>query len=281
LLSLAVLFVSSPAPAQVIFSNFSDNPAATNYPYLGNPAGYVVEWNMEEDYNGTRCAMPFTNNTGADQHLGTVSLAVYKNPDHVPANLTVRLVKDNGHYLPSAAPADILETLAVDPAIVEDSESFLNLASTNNPLLLSGAIYWVTVEPSRIDTNSPAQDVLYYWIENNAGSKFSYTYDSYGFYDGWTGYYNQPDPPNRFIAPTLQVTVVPPPRPVLSITVQGANAVVQWPTNSANGFRLESQNTMQSGVWSPVSDTPQPNGEFWQITQSLDSATKFYRLVNP
>ena len=278
LVSMTFLFISSTARALIIFSNYSDNSADVTYPYYDDASGYVVEWE-KNGYMGSRCAMSFTNNTGADQHLGIVSLAMYKYPDNTPANLTIRLVKDNGHSLPSTNESDIVETLAVDPAIVEDSESFLDLTSANNPLLLSGATYWVTAEPTRIDTNSPAQDALYYWVENISGSKFSYTYSSYGEYSGWFNYYNQPDPPNRFVAPTLRVVAALP--PALSITLQGTAVIIQWSTNNANGFRLEAQNDLQSNSWSPIGDTPQLNGGFWKVNQSLDSEARFYRLVNP
>lgn len=283
LASMAALFVSFSVHAQVIFSNFSENSADADYPYHGDTNGDVygfdVSWAQGTTSTGTRWAMPFSNNTGADQHLGTVSLAMYKNPDGAPANLTIRLIKDDGHGVPSSAPGDILETLTVDPVIAEDGDTFLNLNSVSNPLLLAGTTYWVTAETSRYDTNSPAQDVLYYWIQNNSGSKFSYTISQFAPYSGWLRYYNQPDPPNRFPAPTLRVVAVLP--PTLSISLQGSNAVIQWPTNNANGFRLETQTTLQPNSWAPVIDTPQPNGEFWKVTQPLDSAARFYRLISP
>lgn len=279
---MAVLLVSSTEHAQVIFSNYSDNSADADYPYHGDANGNVyglpVDWEQGTTSTGSRYAMPFVNNTGADRLLGTVSLAMYKNPDGAPANLTIRLVKDNGDGLPSSAPADILETLAVDPVIAEDGETFLNLVSVNKPLLLAGTTYWVTAETTRFDAASPNQDVSYYWILNNSGSMFSLTVNPYGSFSGWLGYYNQPNQ-NQSVAPALRVVAVPPPS--LSIALQGANAIIQWSTNNANGFRLEAQNGLQSNSWTPVNDTPQLNGEFWEVIQPLDSAAKFYRLVNP
>jgi hypothetical protein len=154
--------------------------------------------------------MPFTVPAGQDQPLESVSMAMYKNPDGAPANLTIRLVKDNGSGLPSSDPADIVETLAVVPAIVEDTTSFLDLATPDHPLLLAGQTYWVTAEVSRYDTAAPDDDVLYYWIQNKESAQFydtinQFNYSFNGGVGAWQGYFSQSFTVD---APTLRVTAV-------------------------------------------------------------------------
>jgi hypothetical protein len=213
----AALLGAAPTFASVvIYDNFSEGPNDPNNPYTLPPDqlnGFGVEWLQGLGF-GAAWATPFTVSTGSDIPLESISLAMYKQPDNTGTgadgvgtnhdNLTILLVKDSGGF-PSTNPADIVETLSVNPSIPEDSTSFLDLTSATHPVLDNGATYWVIAEPTTIDTADTNDDSLFYWIQNDEGAQFDYTIDEYTTFNGvgsWTGFFDQSF---TIEAPTLAV----------------------------------------------------------------------------
>lgn len=211
--------VAAPASAGiVVYDNYTDTvDTLYDEPVWGYLVGWYVSYPGIGKPYGSGIAMPFTVATGQDLPLESIAMAMYKEADGTPANLTIRLVKDGGNSLPSIDPDDVLEVLAVDPFIPEDTASFLNLTSVVQPILEDGATYWVTAEVTRFDTASDDQDVVYYWIENKQGAEYFYTLNAFNYslnggLGDWQGYYNQPIP---YGAPTLRVVVAPEPASLL------------------------------------------------------------------
>ncbi len=139
----------------LVFNNFTDTPGELGYPYNDPVTGFGIQWHGVSGPGGfvgvpygNTWAMPFTNNTGIDVPLHSISLAMYKVANGAAPNLTIRLVQDNGSTtaqgsLPLENPANTIEVLAVDPVIAEDKATFLNLTSSLQPILENGKTYWV------------------------------------------------------------------------------------------------------------------------------------------
>jgi len=74
---------------------------------------------------------------------------------------------------------------------------------------------------------------------------------------------------------------VTPFRPELSVQVSGPNVLVQWPTNYADGFVLESAASLNPGSqWTTSSIPATVNGPNYVLTNGLaNSANVFFRLV--
>jgi hypothetical protein len=68
----------------------------------------------------------------------------------------------------------------------------------------------------------------------------------------------------------------------LTILRNGNQAVLRWP-GTATGYTLERTSAFAGAatVWTPVSGTPALVGDFWQQTDSIVSAPRFYRLRKP
>ncbi len=74
------------------------------------------------------------------------------------------------------------------------------------------------------------------------------------------------------------VTTILPAAPVLQIALSGTNVVLSWTTN-APGFAVQSRPDLSTNsTWANMPNTPVIVGNYYQITDSLGSAKKFYRL---
>jgi hypothetical protein len=67
------------------------------------------------------------------------------------------------------------------------------------------------------------------------------------------------------------------PRPVMSITRSGTNAVIRWPT-SVPDYRLESKVALMPGAWSPVATVPSTNGRRKSVTVPIQQSNRFFQL---
>jgi hypothetical protein len=67
--------------------------------------------------------------------------------------------------------------------------------------------------------------------------------------------------------------------PALTISQSGNQVAVQWP--DAPGFYLEYRTNLSIGAWISNTTLPTLNGGNYSITNSIDSATKFFRLQKP
>ncbi len=73
--------------------------------------------------------------------------------------------------------------------------------------------------------------------------------------------------------PTTPVGVVPSSGPKLTITLNGNQATISWPTDAV-GFTLESTGSLTSPNWAPVSGVTANNS----VTVTVGAANQFYRL---
>jgi hypothetical protein len=219
----AMTCVTPAFASTVIYNNFSANPSNAAYPYTPTATGYGVQWSQAITWGGgggpvaafgEQMAMRFTVEAGSDIPLQSISMAMYKWPsgvswdvagDPFPTNhdnLTIELVGGTP-ALPD--PGDVIETLAVNPSITEDSTSFLTLHSASHPILQNGQTYWVIAEPTAISTTDSSADSVYLWVANVSGAQFHYTTNEYNPFMAppqWQGFFNQSA---FFDAPTLKV----------------------------------------------------------------------------
>jgi hypothetical protein len=70
------------------------------------------------------------------------------------------------------------------------------------------------------------------------------------------------------------------PKPSLSVAQTNGNAVLSWPT-WADGFNLQSKDSLSSGSWSNVIGTLQTNGGVLSITLPVSGESKYFRLHHP
>jgi hypothetical protein len=226
------LLTCTPARSAVVtvYSNFSEDPSAGlgYYPYAcsdvacDNLQAYGVQWNQATNYGsygfrpfGAQEAMPFTVTAAQNLYLYQVQLAMYKWPDGSVFdgsgdtiavnhnNLTIQLESNTGG-LPSG---NVLETLAVNPNVAEDGETFLKLSSSSRTLLQAGQTYWIVATPTVFDTTDTGEDSLFGWMENQEGAQWNYTVNEWNIsYNSWNGgfqgFFSQSSP---FTAPALNV----------------------------------------------------------------------------
>ena len=83
-----------------------------------------------------------------------------------------------------------------------------------------------------------------------------------------------------FLGQVLGGTVTPY-KPALSVQESGTNVVVSWPTNYADGFILESANSLKLGsLWATSSIPEQVLGANYVVTNGLAKGTNvFFRLI--
>ena len=70
------------------------------------------------------------------------------------------------------------------------------------------------------------------------------------------------------------------PLPVVGISAGSGSVTLRWP-DWANGWILNSSNSLQQGAWSPVMASPTTSGGVKELVLPLDSPMKFFRLVSP
>ncbi len=65
----------------------------------------------------------------------------------------------------------------------------------------------------------------------------------------------------------------------LTVTKSGNQAILQWPS-VVTGFTLERSSALAGAatVWTPVAGSPSIVGQFWQQTDTISGAPRFYRL---
>jgi len=68
--------------------------------------------------------------------------------------------------------------------------------------------------------------------------------------------------------------------PVLSITISGSNALINWPTSST-GFRLQENPDLSSTNWTDLTATPGVTNQQNQVSVSTADGARFYRLKHP
>ena len=70
------------------------------------------------------------------------------------------------------------------------------------------------------------------------------------------------------------------PLPVVGISAGNGSVSLRWP-DWANGWILNSSNSLQQGTWSPVMASPTTSGGVKELVLPLDSPMKFSRLASP
>ena len=70
------------------------------------------------------------------------------------------------------------------------------------------------------------------------------------------------------------------PLPVVGISADSSSVTLRWPS-WANGWVLNSTDSLQPGTWSPVLASPSISGDVKELVLPLDSAMKFFRLASP
>lgn len=70
------------------------------------------------------------------------------------------------------------------------------------------------------------------------------------------------------------------PLPSLSVAQTNGNAVLSWPA-WADGFNLQSKDSLSSGNWSNVVGTLQTNGSVLSLTLPISGESKYFRLHHP
>ncbi len=68
--------------------------------------------------------------------------------------------------------------------------------------------------------------------------------------------------------------------PPLWITLNGAEALIRWPTNAASGCSLQESSQLGPGAnWSPTESVPVLSGNGWQVTFPLRSNAMYFKLM--
>jgi len=140
-----------------------------------------------------------------------------------------------------------------------------------------GPVY--TADASSV-TGTITQNVDCYWYDWSISfspalsSPNSTSQITGGNYDLAAGYCQD------FLGQVIGGTVTPY-KPGLSVQKSGTNAVVSWPTNYADGFILESANSLQSGSrWTTSSIPVNVLGQNYVVTNALANGTNlFFRLI--
>jgi hypothetical protein len=69
------------------------------------------------------------------------------------------------------------------------------------------------------------------------------------------------------------------PRPALSVALTGGNVVLSWPTNYADGYRLQFSASLAPAGWADDTNSVQSAGADYQVTTPAAGAAVFYRLI--
>lgn len=116
-------------------------------------------------------------------------------------------------------------------------------------------------------------------------------------YSRWGDYNsiaNDPSDPSRFWAMIMYPSdsanqdvystriielITSPPRPTLTVTKSGTNAIISWPS-SFGGFTLQGNTSIASSLtWSNVPQAQFTNGNTISVTVSANSGRQFFRLI--
>jgi hypothetical protein len=68
--------------------------------------------------------------------------------------------------------------------------------------------------------------------------------------------------------------------PALSISRTNESVLLSWPTNDIN-YSLQSNTNLFPIVWTPVTNTPQTNGNNLTVTLPAINQIRFFRLISP
>lgn len=69
------------------------------------------------------------------------------------------------------------------------------------------------------------------------------------------------------------------PRPALSVALAGGNVMLSWPTNYADGYRLQFSDSLAPAGWTDDTNSVQSAGADYQVTTPAAGAAVFYRLI--
>ena len=86
-----------------------------------------------------------------------------------------------------------------------------------------------------------------------------------------------PVPSNNLATEVAQFTA---PLPVLLIELTGSSVTISWPATTSTNFVLQSSPSLSPASWFDVPDTPANVNGRLQVTQSIGSQSRYYRLLS-
>jgi len=90
-------------------------------------------------------------------------------------------------------------------------------------------------------------------------------------------YYQRWDPQDIEAKYAVTINVTPMP-PALSLTLNGDNVVMTWPTNNSSGFFLEGTASLQAAQWAALNVIPLADGQNYRVTLGRPGSALYFRL---
>ena len=122
-----------------------------------NPnVGMTAAWHLLYEDFGQGIAAPFSVN-GGSYLLDSVTLAL--SHEYYSSTMTISIVRDNAG-MPSG---QVVETVTSDLASVTSDPQVVTFASSLNPVMPDGGVFWLVIEPPAQNLSNNDDNSIYSW----------------------------------------------------------------------------------------------------------------------